>query len=169
MAKSSLWAGPRRGASRSLKKVARLTTVAAKRVLRESQLFEELSDEELDRIAEFSREATFEAGDVIFREGDVPGEVYIVAQGKVAIDMGLRLGGQVRRRATIETVTRGHPVGWSAVVGSEVLTASARCVENTTVVVVDGKALRCLFEEDSYLGLRVMLKLVDSWLKRSGK
>jgi signal transduction histidine kinase len=141
--------------------MTRVTTIALKKVLRESELFKDLSDEELDRITQFAHEVTFEAGDIMFREDDVAEEIYIVSQGKVAIEMGLHLGGQVRRPATIETVTGGYTAGWTPLAGARMRIASGRCVVKTTAVALSGEALLRLFEEDNKLGLRMMHKLVN--------
>jgi signal transduction histidine kinase len=88
-------------------------------------------------------------------------EIYIVSQGKVAIEMGLHLGGQVRRPATIETVTGGYTAGWTPLVGEKMRIASGRCVVKTTAVAINGEALLRLFEEDNKLGLRMTHKLVN--------
>ena len=98
-------------------------------VLRATQLLEELTDEQIGNIADLCQEETFETGQIIFKEGDTPDKVYVIVQGKVALDMGLAFSAHVRRRATIEIVTRGQPVGWSAVAGSEAFTMTARCLE----------------------------------------
>ncbi|MEW6034125.1 MAG: ATP-binding protein [Chloroflexota bacterium] len=138
-----------------------MMVVAASKVLRECPLFRSLSDEELDRIARLSHEETFEPGAVLFHEGDPPQKVYVIEEGKVAVDIGVRFGSVARRRATIETATRGRLVGWSAVAGVRGYTGAARCLEKTTALVIDGEGLRHLFDEDSYLGYRVMRKLVE--------
>jgi signal transduction histidine kinase len=138
-----------------------VAAVAVKELLRGAELFRELSDEDLDRVARFAHEVTFEAGDIMFHEGDAAEEIYIVSRGKVAIEMGLHLGGQVRRRATIDVVTDGYAAGWTSLAGSGVYIASGRCLVNTTAVAVSGEALLRLFDEDQTLGLRVMRGLLD--------
>ena len=47
-----------------------MPTAAIRKALGESDLFRDLSDQERDRIARFSREMIFETGDVLFSEGD---------------------------------------------------------------------------------------------------
>ncbi|MGA2401423.1 MAG: ATP-binding protein [Syntrophobacteraceae bacterium] len=137
-----------------------MPTAAIRKALGESSLFRDLSDEERDKIAQFSREMTFETGDVLFREGDPADNIYIVLQGTAAVEVGL-LGRQRRRCATIATARRGESVGWSAGIGSEKYLASAYAVEKTTAVVVDRRAVHCLFVDSPASGLRVMEKLMD--------
>jgi signal transduction histidine kinase len=137
-----------------------LPTASISKTLGESSLFGELSDEQRDKIAQFSREMTFETGDVLFREGDSADNIYIVLQGRAAVEVGL-LGRQRRRCATIATVRRGESVGWSAGIGSQKYLASAYALEKTTAVVVDRRAVQCLFVDNPASGLRVLEKLID--------
>jgi signal transduction histidine kinase len=137
-----------------------LPTADIRKTLGESSLFSDLSDEQRDRIALLSREMTFETGDVLFREGDSADNIYIVLQGTLAVEVGL-LGRQRRRCATIATAHRGESVGWSAGIGSQKYLASAYAVEKTTAVVVDRRAVQCLFADNPASGLRVMEKLID--------
>jgi len=137
-----------------------LPTAAIRKTLGESSLFSDLSDEQRDKIAQLSREMTFETGDVLFREGDPADNIYIVLQGRVAVEVGL-LGRQRRRCATIATARRGEFVGWSAAIGSAKYLASAYAVEKTAAVVVDRRALHSLFVDNPASGLRVMEKLID--------
>lgn len=137
-----------------------MPTAAISKTLGESSLFGELSDEQRDKIAQSSREMTFETGDVLFREGDPADNIYIVLQGTAAVEVGL-MGRQRRRCATIATARRGETVGWSAGIGSQKYLASAYAVEKTTAVVVDRRAVQRLFVDNPASGLRVMEKLID--------
>jgi len=136
-----------------------LQIAAISKALGESSLFMELSDEERDKIAQFSREMTFETGDILFREGDPAENLYIVLSGTVAVEVGL-LGRQRRRCATIATARRGESVGWSAGIDLQRYLASAYALEKTAAVAVDRRAIPILFIDNPASGLRVMEKLV---------
>ena len=137
-------------------------------VLRATQIFEELTDEQIGKVADLCQEETFEIGGIIFKEGDASDKVYAIVQGKVALDMGLSFSAHVRRRATIDIVTRGQLVGWSAVSGSKVFTMTARCLEKTTALGIAGDGLRLLFEQDPQMGYRVQRRTVDLAHSRLG-
>ena len=137
-----------------------MPTATISKTLGESDLFGELSDEQRDKIAQLSREMTFETGDILFREGDSADNIYIVLEGTVAVEVRL-LGRQRRRCATIATARRGESVGWSAGIGSQKYLASAYAVEKTTAVVVDRRAVHSLFVDNPASGLGVMEKLID--------
>ncbi|MBI2958338.1 MAG: cyclic nucleotide-binding domain-containing protein [Chloroflexi bacterium] len=129
--------------------------------LRASELFQDITDAELATIVPLCREETFEGGSVIFHEGDTPDKMYIVEQGQIALDMALSFGQHVRRRATIEIVRRGQPLGWSAVAGSETFTATARCLERTVVLGIAGAELRTLFAANPSMGYRVQGRTIS--------
>ncbi|MFC1958194.1 ATP-binding protein [Chloroflexota bacterium] len=130
-------------------------------VLRESELFKELTDDELGKIAKLCQEEVYTAGTTIFNEGEVAEELYIVEDGRVVLEMTLRLGSGAGRQGTIDVITRGEAFGWSAISESHTLTMSARCIEGTKVIAVDGAELSRLLEDDPYIGYRVMKRLVS--------
>jgi len=66
--------------------------------LKSSHLFKGLTNPEIDSIAEISREESFPAGAVVFTEGSIANNLYVVKQGKVAIDMRVGLGSRTPRR-----------------------------------------------------------------------
>ncbi|TET39029.1 MAG: cyclic nucleotide-binding domain-containing protein [Dehalococcoidia bacterium] len=131
-----------------------------KQVLARSQLFEGLADGELDKITRLCREKVYEAGATIFTEGEVAKELYIVEDGRVVLEMTIRFGPGSGRRGSIDVITKGQAFGWSAIAESHILTMSARCMEKTKVIALDGVGLRRLLEEDSHMGHKVMKRLV---------
>ncbi len=131
-----------------------------KQVLAGSQLFGELGDEELDKIAELCREETYEAGVTIFREDEEAAELYIVEEGRIVLEMRMRLGSGPGRQGAVDVITKGQVFGWSALSEPQTLTMSARCLEQTKVVAVDGERMRRLLEEDWPTGYTVMKGLV---------
>lgn len=132
-----------------------------KEALRKSQLFDELTDAELDKVVRLTREETYEAGEIIFNEGEMAKELYIVEDGRVVLEMSIRLGRGSGRQGSIDVLTKGQVFGWSAVAEPYTFTMSARGVEKTTVLAIDREGLWHLFEENSSLGFKVMKKVVS--------
>ncbi len=130
-----------------------------KELLRSSELFENLNETELDRIARLCREEVYEAGATIFSEGEVADKLYIVEEGRAVLEMTLRIGTGSGRQGVIDVVTKGQAFGWW---GGEsyALTMSARCVEQTEVIALDGVRLWRLLEEDHDTGYKVMKRIV---------
>ncbi|MBA7617290.1 Adaptive-response sensory-kinase SasA [subsurface metagenome] len=130
-----------------------------KQILATSQLFERLTDEELDKITGLCSEEVYEAGSTLFREGEVGNRLYIVEEGRVVLEMAIRLGPGSGRQGTIAVITKGQGFGWW---GGEsyIYTMSARCVDETKVIALDGVKLWRLLEEDYRVGYKVMKRLV---------
>ncbi len=131
-----------------------------KEVVKSCQLFEELTEDELDKIIGLSREEVYEAGTTIFVEGAAASDLYIVEEGKVVLEMTIRLGPGSGRQGAIDVITKGQAFGWSAIDESQTLTMSARCLEKAKVIALDARGLWALLDEDSQIGCKVMKRLV---------
>lgn len=129
--------------------------------LRGCELFGELSDAELGEVVALCRDKSYPAGATIFTEAEMAEDIYILQQGRVALQVQLRSMAQVSGDVTIEEVEPGHVFGWSALVKQRRLTASARCLEDVRVLAVDGQALNQLFERNAHIGFVVMKRLAD--------
>ncbi|MFC1954440.1 ATP-binding protein [Chloroflexota bacterium] len=130
-----------------------------KHILAESQLFKHLSDEELDKIIGFCSEEVYEAGATIFKEGETGDRLYIVEEGKVVLDVTIHLGTGSGRQGTIDVITKGQSCGWWGG-ASYTHTMTARCVEETKVIVIDGTSLWQLLESDHHTGYEIVKRLV---------
>jgi CRP-like cAMP-binding protein len=130
-----------------------------KEFLRNSLLFENLTEDELDIVSELGREEVYEAGETIVREGVEINRLYIVKEGRVVIEVTLRLGSGPGRQGVIDVISEGRIFGWWGRKPYTLL-ESARCIEKTTVIVLDGLALWGLLEQDNVMGYKVMKRLV---------
>jgi CRP-like cAMP-binding protein len=111
---------------------------------------------------------TYEAGASIFREGDSAEQLFVLEEGKVALQKDVPLPeAQLGRRITVDVVTRGEVFGWSSIVAPHIYTLSAICLQKTSVVAIDGARLRSLLQEDHHMAYEVLhglLKVVASRL-----
>ncbi|MGQ9675715.1 MAG: ATP-binding protein [Chloroflexota bacterium] len=134
--------------------------------LRGCDLFRELSDEELGCVARISRLESYPAGTTILVAGAVVTNLYVVASGRVALEIRVQIGSRVPRDANIETLEPGGAFGVSVLVPPYTSAASARCLESVRVVVVDGDGLRKLVEANTGLGLKLMRQINATVSKR---
>ena len=119
--------------------------------------FEGLTDNELERIAVLCHEEVYEAGTTIFEEGDAADYLYIVEEGKVALEMQLELRPYASpKKTTIEVATKCEAFGWSALVEPHTLTLSAKCTERAKIIVIKGSDLLDLFDSEPLIGHRVL-------------
>jgi len=141
--------------------VRRIRLVMVREIIKNSQMFWKLSDAQIDKVAELCREESYAAGARIFSEGDSARNLYIVAEGKVALEMEIRIGRRTRKQATIDVITEGQVFGWSALSERPVFTMSAISTENTKLLALSGDLLRHLCDEDTDLCQKVMHELVN--------
>lgn len=129
-------------------------------VIRRSNYFSDLDEEQLDKVVELCREDSYAAGEAIFAEGSQPKDFYIVERGRVALDANFSARPGSWKRGTVDVITDNQGLGWSALAGLEALTLSARAIEDTQLLAIDGIALRALLEQDPRMGYAVMRRAV---------
>jgi len=115
-------------------------------------LFQGLSDEQLELIAGCASNERFDAGEVIFREGEAADRFYIVRAGRVAVEILVPGHGPV----TVETAEPGEVIGWSWLFEPYLRRFNARSVELTRAIAMDGKCLRGKCDRDPALGYELM-------------
>ncbi len=124
--------------------------------LARSILFEKLSEEQLDEVLKLCVEREYAPQREMFEEGDPADYLYLVEQGKIAIEMALPSStSPARKRATVEVAGEGEVVGWSALVEPYQYTFSATTLERTKVIAIDGPGLRRLLDQNPRIGYQV--------------
>jgi CRP-like cAMP-binding protein len=123
---------------------------------------EGLGPEDLDRLAEMAAPALWAAGEVIFREGQRDGRIYVVDEGRVALEV-TQPG---RGRMTILTVGPGEVFGWSSLFQERPKTASARALQPTRGVSLDAARLRVLCDADPRLGYLLTRRILSAVAER---
>lgn len=90
-------------------------------LLRTIPMFEGLNEDDLAALATSVTERRFGAGEMIFNQGDLSTEMYIVATGHVNI----HLPGEASRRVSLKDITRGEYFGELALFDDKPRSASA--------------------------------------------
>jgi len=96
----------------------------------------------------------FSGGDVIFREGDLGTEMYVVHQGRVEI---LRTIDEERVR--IALLEKGDFFGEMSLLEELPRTATARALEETTLIEINGALFDRMLRRNPEIGVRIMRKL----------
>ena len=115
---------------------------ALREALRETILFAELDDEQLDHIADASSVQSLQRNVVLFEEGDEPGEFYLVLSGRVAIAQESDDG----RESLLAVLGPGELFGEMGFLDGHNRSAQARALEESDVLVVPYAELRLLYE-----------------------
>jgi len=128
-------------------------------VLRNVDLFEDASEELLEKVAGISEEKTFALGEMVFEEGEKAEWVYVLLEGKIRISIDL-----TSKPAYITVAMISEPnwaFGWSGVVSPYRYTASATCDAETRVLAIPGIQFEEIMLSESECGCKVMKKLTE--------
>jgi len=136
-------------------------------LLRKVSIFEGLTDSQLERIAELCTEETHPAGSLIMEEGEPAERLYVLRDGRVALEMGVRVWPERRvRQLRVETLNAGQPFGLSALTSSDAWTMSARALDRCRLIVLGALDLRRLVESDALMGSQINLGLSNVLAER---
>lgn len=139
-------------------------------LIKSSQLFWALSEDQIEKLLPLCEEQPFEAGVRIFAEGDNAESFYIIEQGKVALEMEIRIGSRTRKQAAIDVLGSNEVFGWPALSDKPSHENSAIAIENSQLLVFNGDRVRVLCDKDADLGHRVtqeIIKLVSDRLSKA--
>jgi CRP/FNR family transcriptional regulator, cyclic AMP receptor protein len=131
-------------------------------LLVESPLFTNLDPEQLELIAGCGRNATFEEGERLFREGDAADVFFLVRRGIVALDTYVPNRGAL----TVDSVGPGEIAGWSWLVPPYHWHFTGRAVEPVGAVQFDGACLRGKCEADPLLGYELLNRFAQVLVER---
>jgi CRP-like cAMP-binding protein len=120
--------------------------------LRVFKIFDELNERELESVAKIAKTETLGAGAYLTELGTPASRLYLVKEGSVTISVP----GASDREVAVDEVGPGDVIGWSAVTGPYLYTASSETSQPTTLIVLNGARLRELFEANNHIGYRVL-------------
>jgi len=123
-------------------------------ILREHPFLKGLTQEYINFIVGCTTHKVFKEGEVILKEGEAADKFYIIRSGKVAIYIGHP------SEITIQTIGEGDILGWSWLIPPHRYRFSAKALENTRALALDGKCLREKCEKNSDLGYALLKRLV---------
>jgi CRP/FNR family cyclic AMP-dependent transcriptional regulator len=125
------------------------------RILSEHPFFKGLEGPYLQLLVGCASNVRFNAGDVVFREGEQANQFYLIRQGKVAVETFAPGRGPI----IMQTLGEGEVVGWSWLVSPYKWRFDGRAVELTRAIALDGECLRGKCEEDHNLGYELMKRV----------
>jgi CRP-like cAMP-binding protein len=121
-------------------------------VLKRSDLFRELDDEQLNLVAEMGTDQVFNTGAIIYRQGVLADHIHVIEEGLVGIilEVGPLAQRQVQAAANFESF------GWSAMIPPYTRTATVRALEQTKVIVFNGRELAGFCTSYCDVGFKIM-------------
>jgi len=116
--------------------------------------FKGFKSHHVELITECASNAQFQKGVYMFREGESADRLYLIREGKVAVEV--QMSG--KDPLAIMTISGGGVVGWSWLFPPYRWHFSVRVMEDTATIAFDAKCLLSKCKEDYELGYELMLR-----------
>ena len=130
--------------------------VDAQGALNVGELFNGIDPTTLEALARLGRREEFAAGQVLYKPGDPVEDFFVLESGRIEFQVGR----EERANPAGFMLNRGEVFGWAALLDSQPhRIASARALEDSVLLRVNGKQALKLLESDPASGLVVMRRL----------
>ena len=131
-------------------------------LIRTHPFFKDFDPHQQRLLADCAMEKSFEAGEVIFREGDPANRFYLILEGRVVLESYVLDRGRVE----IQTIEAGDVLGWSWLMPSYYWQFDARAITATKAIFFYATPLRDEAENDHELGYELYKRISAVMLKR---
>jgi len=120
-------------------------------------IFKEFDEDQMDLLRPLFEELSFQAGTIIFQQGEAAEFLYLLINGTVDMSFKPYDGMPI----TVSHIGKDGLFGWSAVVGSEKYTSSAIAIKAVKAFRVRGSELRKFCIEHPEAGKVILERLAD--------
>lgn len=128
----------------------------------EAPIFAGLDPGHAAQLAGCAQTTGWDAGEMLFREGDPSDAFYVVRHGRIALEVFVPSRGTL----TVETIETGEVVGWSWLFPPYRWHFDGRAVGSVRAIAVDGACLRKKCDDDPALGYDLMRRFSQVMLER---
>ena len=125
--------------------------------LRNYPCFQDLTDAQLDEVAQLCEAKCFYPGHTLFEDGNPGRHLYLLAKGEVEILFAIGEEGL----ALVDHLGVGKAIGCDALVPPFTYRSTARSLDKIEVLIVDAAKLRKLMQEDCSLGLSIQQHFIQ--------
>jgi CRP/FNR family cyclic AMP-dependent transcriptional regulator len=133
-----------------------------KPILSEHPFLRSLPAEFLAILTECALTKEFQAGEIIFREGDIADRLFLIEHGKVVLESHL----SPHDVLTVQELGADEVLGWSWLFPPYVWHFQARALELTRAVSFNGAHLLIACERNHELGYELMKRLAQILIRR---
>lgn len=139
-----------------------MRTRALATLIAEYEFFRGLSEEDLRLLAGCGRNAVFQAGECLMREGEEANTFYLLRDGLVALEVHV----PGRKPVSLQTLGPGEVAGWSWLFPPYRVQYTVRALRRVRAVAFDGRCLRQKCDADPRLGYELMKRTASVMLQR---
>ncbi len=124
-------------------------------VLKKHPFVDEFRPEHIEKLRTLAREVSIDADKVLFKEGDDTHDFYLIAKGRVALEMQ-----EPDHVLRVQTLGAGDELGWSSVLMGRGKYFQARALEPVEALAFDGTALLEACRADPAFGFAFMYRML---------
>ncbi len=128
--------------------------------IKQSELFTGTSMDFVKKFMDICETSSHQKGEILFRENDPAKFFFILLNGCVKLSVG------VPEQVVYKAKLNGEAFGWSSLIGGDVYSASAECLEATKLLKTDRDKLSRMLEEDAENGIIFFKQLAATLGKR---
>jgi len=121
--------------------------------LQKAEIFSGLSKEQIEAVIAISEVKDYAADDTVFEEGDEGKEIFVLVDGKVVIEIQMKLKTE---KALVHTVAPDQVFGEFALMDGQPRSASAVAVKDSSLLIIPIPAFNTLMKKQSDIGFIVM-------------
>ncbi len=115
--------------------------------IKQSELLQGTSMDFVKKFMDISQMISHEKRDVLFRQKDQAQYFYVLLNGRVKLGVG------EREQMVYDVRQNGEAFGWSSLIGRDIYSASAECIEPSKLLKTDSEKLRKVLETDPSNGV----------------
>jgi CRP-like cAMP-binding protein len=131
-------------------------------IIQQHPFFQGLPPRHLRLIVGCAKNARFDEGAMLMREGEEANEFFLLREGLVSLEVYDPGRAQVR----VQTIGAGEVLGWSWLFPPYRVQFSARALAPVRAIAFDGKCLRKKCEADHDLGYELMKRVAQVMMQR---
>jgi CRP/FNR family transcriptional regulator, cyclic AMP receptor protein len=125
--------------------------------LMQFDFFRFFSEPDCEKLSSIAEEMVVEAGTQMYKKGDPASHIYLIKEGKIILKMESYMGmNKPPLEVTVDIITGGDAMGWSAVVEPYIYTLGALVIDNSSIIALKAQELRELMNSDCMLGYKIM-------------
>jgi CRP-like cAMP-binding protein len=124
--------------------------------------FDGMRPEHLAMLAEGATVGQFNAGEILFREGEPANKFYLIESGNILLEAHEPAGDT----ALVQTLAAGEVLGWSWLFPPFVWHFQARAVAPSSVIILNGAHLLVSAERDHDFGYELMKRVAQVVIRR---
>lgn len=130
------------------------------KVLEGCSVFRELPEDEIQAIASLFRIESYDAGGIIFRQGDLGRRIHLIKEGQVSLEREVDLGNSTAT-VTVSLLGRCRLLGCHSCLLGECgrLTETAVCQKPTQLISAEARDLKAVLERNPQFAINLLKKL----------